>query len=77
MDSPSLQTNTKSELMTNLTNNMMNSKQIDVQPSIENTHKLILMENLIKENKLLRDELNGISCLLLIMKINQLVEKIE
>jgi len=35
------------------------------------------MENLIKENKLLRDELNGISCLLLIMKINQLVEKIE
>jgi hypothetical protein len=77
MDTPSLQTYTKSELMTNLTNNIMNSKQIDAQPSIENTHKLILMENLIKENKLLRDELNGISCLLLIMKINQLVEKIE
>ena len=67
------------ELLQSLTRQLLFSKAKNEPPKeiSTNSDNLILIENLTKENKQQRDELEGISCLYLITKINQLIKKIE
>jgi len=38
---------------------------------------IIMIENLKKENQILRDESNGVSCLFLMMLIDEMIKKIK
>ena len=72
-------TDENDELLQSLTKRLLFSTNRPEESCLNavNSANSILIENLTKENNLLRDELTGISCLYLMMKIEALIKKIE